>query len=268
MYSRHGSRVNAVTSANMGHLELILLATTSYLGSLWVIERWRRFGRKPSRVSLEQLGRPHLRRALEPVLRAFAPADPQGARGAELLRALEARDLERSRALNRELSAGLEAPLEPPLAALLDAAIELVAAEAGRSSFARYGAAVRSRRASRRARAVGVEAVYLEVLALLGFLSDSLTEDVRLLQSRRLLQRVSKPSSEDPLVQLAAALRSASGGQPAEAVAALARAFYHARDDRFIAGMILAAPFVEELSPSLREEARRALAESQVRAVP
>jgi hypothetical protein len=247
----------------MGHLELILLATTSYLGSLWVLERWRRSGRKPSLVSLAELGRPHLRRVLAPVVRAIAPLDPEGARAAELLAALEGRDPELGRQLSRDLAPGLGAPT----AALLEAAVELVAASTGSSSFARYRAAVRARRASRRARPVGIEAVYLEILILLGFLSDGLTEDLRLLQSKRLLRRISEPRSEDPLVQLAAALQSAASGQPAEAVAALARAFYHARDDRFIAGLILAAPFVEELSPSLREEARRALAEAPVRAV-
>jgi hypothetical protein len=243
----------------MSHLELILLATTSYLASLWLIERWRRWGRKPSPISLTELGRPHLRRALGPVLKALSRSEPRDQRGEELLATLEAGNLEGSRTLQRDLAAALDAPN----AALLEATVALVAAEAQRSSFARHGLAVRSLRAARRARAVGVEAVYLEVLLLLGFLSDGLTEDLRLWQSRRLLARAADRELGDPILQLAAALRSAVAGQQAEAVAALARAFYHARDDRFVAGRILAAPFVEELSPSLIEEARRTLREEE-----
>ncbi len=239
----------------MGHLQLFLLATTSYLASLWLIERWRRWGRRPSSVSLEELGRPHLRRALAPVLKAIAPSDPEGGRGEALLAALEARDLAKSRALQRDLAPGLDAPS----LALLDAAVELVAASLERSAFLRHRLAERALRASRRARPLGIEAVYLEALVLLNFLSDGLTEDVRLWQSRRLLTRAAGRGSEDPLLQLAFALRGAVAGQQAEAIAALARAFYYAREDRFVAGRILATPFVEELSPSLMEEARRAL---------
>ncbi len=78
----------------------------------------------------------------------------------------------------------------------------------------------RARRA-RRARTLGTsEASYLEVLVLLGFLSDGLTEDLRLWQSRRLLTRAGR-GPDDPLLQLALALRSAAAGQQAEAVAAL-----------------------------------------------
>jgi len=237
----------------VGHLELILLATTSYLASLWLIERWRRWRGRPSNVSLAELGRPHLRRALDAVVKA-APGAMSRDRSEALLAALEGGDLEKSRALASDLTVELDAPQ----AALLEAAVDLVAAGLQRSAFSRHRLAVRSLRAARRAHPVGIEAVYLEVLALLDFLSDGLTEDVRLLQSRRLLKRAGR-ESEDPLLQLATALRSAVAGQQAESIAALARAFYHARGDRFVAGRILAAPFVEELSPSLAEEARRAL---------
>jgi hypothetical protein len=239
----------------VGHLELVLLATTSYLASLWVIERWRRWSRKPSSVSLEELGRPHLRRALAPIAKALAARDPQDHRVEELLAALEARDLEKGRVLRRVLAPELDAPR----AALLEATVELVEASAERSAFVRHGLAVRALRAARRARSLGIEAIYLEVLILLDFLSDGLTEDVRLLQSRRLLRAAATRGSDDPLLQLALALRSAAAGQQAEAIAALARAFYYAREDGFVAGRILAAPFVEELSPSLMEEARRAI---------
>ncbi len=242
----------------MGHLELILLATTSYLASLWLIGRWRRWRGKPSAVSLAELGRPHLRRALEPVVKDASRQPGLGSSRAEaLVTALEADDLERGRALQRDLTPALEAPK----AALLEAAIGLVAAGRERSAFSRHRLAVRSLRQARRARPLGIEAVYLEVLVLLNFLSDGLTEDIRLLQSRRLLKGATGRASEDPLLQLAHALRSAVAGQQAESIAALARAFYHARGDRFVATRILAAPFVEELSPSLMEEARRALAD-------
>jgi hypothetical protein len=241
----------------MGHLELILLATTSYLGSLWLIGRWRRWRGKPSIVSLAELGRPHLRRALDPVVKALSGSESGGNRSEALLAALEAGDLEKGRSLQRDLMPALDAPK----AALLEAAIGLVAAGLERSAFSRHRLAVRSLRAARQARSLGIEAIYLEVLVLLDFLSDGLTEDVRLLQSRRLLKRAAGRASEDSLVQLALALRSAVAGQQAESIAALARAFYHARGDRFVAGRILAAPFVEELSPSLMEEARHALAD-------
>jgi hypothetical protein len=239
----------------VGHLELALLATTSYLASLWLIERWRRWRRRPSSVSLEELGRPHLRRVWAPIAKALTGRNPQDHRVDELLALLEARELEKSRALQRILATELDAPR----AALLEAGVELVAASVERSAFTRHGLAVRALRAARRARSLGIEAVYLEVLILLDFLSDGLTEDIRLLQSHRLLRAAASRGSDDPLLQLAIALRSAAVGQQAEAIAALARAFYYAREDGFVAGRILAAPVVEELSTSLREEARRAI---------
>jgi hypothetical protein len=115
-------------------------------------------------------------------------------------------------------------------------------------------------RGARRARPLGAPARYLEALTLLGYLSDTVTADLRLWQSRRVLRVVAATAPDDlPLLQLADALRAAIGGQPQDAVAGLARAFYHARSDVFIAGRILAVPLVDELSPGLTDEARKLL---------
>jgi hypothetical protein len=240
----------------MGHLELIALMTLSYLASLWGIERWRRWGRRTSEVSLAVLGRPHLRRALAPVSSAWEALGIQVSdRGRALIDRLETGDVAQA----RQLWVGLSPGLDDEHNALLEAAIELVAAGIQPSALRRHRSAVRARHASRRARGLGLPAIYLEVLVLLGFLSDSLTADLRLWQSKRLLALAARLAPADPLLQLASAQRSARAGQSAEAIAALARALYHARGDRFVATLIASAPFVEELSPGLVEEARREL---------
>ena len=246
LYSCGFLGVNAVASRKMGHAELLVVVTSSYLLSLWGLERWRRFGKRVSSHSRRELSQPHLRRALGPLWSIAANGDA-------LLTALERRDPQA-----RALAAAAASGLAPPQRALLAAAVGLWEAEQQTSVFQRYRLARRALRQARAARALGVPAAYLECLLLLGILSDGLIEDLRLWQTGRLLRHWLRRQPGDPLLQLALALRCAVGGAPTEAVAALARALYHARGDPFVASCILAFPLVEELAPGLAAEARRA----------
>ena len=226
----------------MSHLELLALVSTSYLLSLWGLERWRRFRRRVSSVTRRELTRPHVRRALAPL----------GAQAETVIAALERFDLPAGRAAAKALEG-----LTPQQEGLLSAAVGLCDAFSQGSDLARYRAASEALVGARRARQLGPTAAYLESLALLGFLSDSLTEDLRLWQTGRRLSQATLLSPDEPLLQLAAALRSAIAGQPSDCVAALARALYHARADAFVIDCISSVPLVEELSPGLADEARR-----------
>ncbi len=226
----------------MSHAELLALVVTSYLASTWGFERWRRFRRRLSNVSLRELSRPHARRVLAPL----------GAAAEPVIRALETSALDEAR-----VAAAALPKLTPPQTALLTAVLALSEAHAATTELARYRSATRAVSAARRARELGAPAAYLEAIALLGFLADVVTQDLRLWQARRLLERAEGLSPPDPLLQLAAALHAAVAGQPSESVAALARALYHARDDAFVIARIQAAPYVWELSPGLVEETRQ-----------
>lgn len=228
----------------MSHGELLALVSFSYLVSLWGLERWQRFRGRVSVASRRALARPHVRRALAPLGEAAAP----------VIARLEAHDLAGAQVLAKPLCA-----LPAPQPALLEAVLALVEATGQPGELGRYRAGSRAVRAARRAHALGSPALYVEGLALLACLSDGLTEDLRLWQGRRVLERALGLRPDDPLPQLGLSLRAALAGQPELAVAALGRALYHGRGDRFIAELVLAVPLVEELAPGLAEEARRLL---------
>jgi len=231
----------------MNNVELALMVTASYLFFLWFYGRLRILrGREtaPSPVLFRRLD-------CEAVLREL------GAGGAS------------PPALMTEiLSGGLEPPREAvdaipegwrPLAL---SAFWALAAERAPTALARYEAAARSRREARLARRVapGVLPDYLELHVLMAFLTDPLNLEWVLFSTGRSLSRALARFGPHPLVHLLVAHRAALSGEAAECVAALARAFFHARDDRYIAELIVASPVVAERSPLLVDQAQRALA--------
>jgi hypothetical protein len=231
----------------MSHGELLALVLSSYVASTWAFERWRRFRRRLSSVSLKELSRPHIRRVLAPL----------GAAAEPVISALETASAGVFRLPAAQITARAVTNLTPAQQALLDATLALSAAHEETSGLERYRAASQAVSFARKARQLGPPAAYLESLAIFGFLSDVFTEDFYLWRTRRLLERAQALAPEDPLLQLAVALRAAVAGEPSESVTALARALYHARDDAFVIARIQAAPYVWELSPGLVEETRR-----------
>jgi hypothetical protein len=234
----------------MNNVELALMVSASYLFFLWF------YGRLRILRGRELAPAPSLFRRLDraAVLRELgAAAGPEGAP-----------------ALLTDVLGDGHAP--PPSGALdglpenwrllASSAVWALAAERATTALARYEAAARCRREARKARRVapGVLPDYLELHVAMAFLTDPLNLEWMIFKTGRSLTRALSRFGPHPLLHLLAAHRSALSGEAAECVAELARAFFHARDDRYIAELIVASPVVAERSPALVEQAQRALA--------
>ncbi len=105
----------------------------------------------------------------------------------------------------------------------------------------------------------GPAPVCLWAVASLGYLTDGTNLEIVGWRSGRLLARALARHPEEPLLHVAAALRASVLGEPAETLAALGRALYHAsgRGERALAEGIAALPRLAELSPGLCAQARQ-----------
>jgi hypothetical protein len=233
----------------MNNIELALLVAASYLFFLWFYGRLRILrGREtaPSLLLFRRLDRMG-------ILRELAEADGT-------VRSLWARILDGDRAPDDsdiEAIAGDWRPLTRSLVWALEA-------ERAPTALARYDAAARSRGEARKAHKFprGALREYLEIHVALAFLTDPLNLEWILVTSRLAIGRALALYGPHPLLHLLAAHRFSLAGEAEECLAALARAFFHARDDRYIAELIVAAPAVADRSPALLAEAQRALAGS------
>ncbi|MHB8419837.1 MAG: hypothetical protein ACYDCL_17315 [Myxococcales bacterium] len=226
----------------MDHLGLISLVSLSYLATILVYRRalamWRRSQGLPPRL----LRRLHVRAALAPLVREAPELS-------EVTELLEVGRVEEARSSWQLLAASLRADRRPWVEALL----ALAQAEREPRLMPRYRHAVRARRLAREARRSTAEAAptYLYLTAALGYLADPLNLEIVLWQSGRALRRALAARPKEPLLHLSAALRAAVSGETAEALGALARALYHAQDDRFLAAFIAGLPRLAELAPAL-----------------
>jgi hypothetical protein len=232
----------------MNNVELALMVTASYLFFLWF------YGRLRILRGREAAPAPALFRRLD---RAAVLREVGGTAGAG------------ASALWTEILSDGGEPTSPALEALPEdwralarGARWALAAERAPTALARYEAASRARREARKARglAPGVLPDYLELHVGMAFLTDPLNLEWNIFKTGRALRRALARCGPHPLLHLLAAHRSALAGEAAECVSALARAFFHARDDRYIAELIMASPVVAEQSPALAEQAQRALA--------
>jgi hypothetical protein len=232
----------------MNNVELALMVTASYLFFLWFYGRLRILrGREaaPSPALFRRLDR------------------------AAVLRELSAMGAADAMVLMTEILKEGGQPSDSDIAALAEewrplasSAFWALAAETAPTALARYEAAARSGREARKARriAAGVLPDYLELHVTLAFLTDPLNLEWILFKTGRSLNQALARIGPHPLLHLLAAHRFALAGEATECVAALTRAFFHARDDRYIAELIVASPVVAERSPALVEQAQRALA--------
>jgi hypothetical protein len=232
----------------MNNVELALMVSASYLFFLWFYGRLRILrGREagPPPGLFKRLDRGAILRELGTSSGGDAPALV-----AQILREGD-----------EPPSSSLEALPERwrPLVRSVQWAL---AAERAPTALARYEAAARSRREARNARRAGAGALpdYVELHVAMAFLTDPLNLEWTIFKTGRSLSRALSRFGPHPLLHLLAAHRSALSGEAAECVAALARAFFHARDDLYIAELIVACPAVAERSPVLVEQAQRALA--------
>jgi hypothetical protein len=235
----------------MNNVELALMVMTSYLFFLWFYGRLRILrGREsaPSVALFRRLDR-------EAVLQALALATRLQAPPALLEPMKVGQSAAESLALAEALPAGMREAAKSALLAL--------SAEHASSALARFEAAAQSRRLARRAGRVsaGVLPEYLELHATMSFLTDGLNLEWTLFRAGRSLRRALARFGPHPLLHLLVAHRAALAGESVECVSALARAFFHAREDRFIAELIAASPVIAELSPALALQAREALAQ-------
>jgi hypothetical protein len=234
----------------MHNVELALMVAASYLFFLWFYGRLRILRGRESAPPL-----PLFRRLDgEAVLRELiAPGE------AELPRAIvEALRSGRCEAATFYLVDSLpEGAREATRSALF-----ALSAQEATSTLARFEAAARARRAARRAGRLASSVLprYLEIHVTLAYLTDGLNLEWVVFRAGRTLRRSLARFGAHPLLHLESAHRDALRGEASECLAALARAFFHARDDRFIAELIVAAPAIAEKSPALLEQAQRALA--------
>jgi hypothetical protein len=234
----------------MNNVELALMVTASYLFFLWFYGRLRilrgrdaapplaLFRRLDREAVVRELNCPERPEALPPIVEALrlGRCDPQ------------------SLLLVEALPSGMREAAQSALWAL--------SAEQAQSALARFEAAAQARRSARSAGKIapGVLPEYLDLHVTMAFLTDGLNLEWVIFRTGRALRRLLSHFGTHPLPHLESAHREALRGEPAECIAALARAFFHARDDRFIAELIVASPAIAEKSPALAQQAQRALA--------
>jgi hypothetical protein len=242
------------------HLELLLAISASYGASLLLYERWRRFRGRARGLSPKALRRVHYQGVLAPLLLQA----PQALAGAipEIGQAATRGDLVEARSRWTALASEPGSLIPEGTRSWVEAALLLGEAEQALGTWRRYELAARARWAARRASRRSPSSAgprYLWLLANLGYLADPLNSELVLLHSGWALRRALEICGPDPLLYLAAALRATVAGRTVEATDALARALYHGRGDRFIAGVIAGLPSISELAPTLADQAAQAL---------
>jgi hypothetical protein len=235
------------------HVGLIALVSLSYLATILIYRRTRLLLRRSQGIPPRLLRRVHARAVLAPLVREAAEL-------AELVEPLEVGRVAEAASTWKLLAASLRADRRPWVEALL----ALAEAEREPGALRRYRAAARARRLAAEACRGTSEAAptYLYLQAALGYLADPLNLELVLFSTGRRLRRALHGSPKDPLLHLSASLRAAVAGEAAESLAALARALYHARGDRFIASLVASVPRIDDRDPSLAAEAARILDET------
>jgi hypothetical protein len=228
------------------HFWLLAAVSASYIATILVYRRLRALWGRTQGLP------PELLRELDlELLFASLQREPPGLR--PLLDLLEGGDLPAAQAIWPALAADLPASTR----SLIEAVLALSQAQREPRRLARYLLAARARRLASQALAGGSapEPSYVWLVATLGYLTDAVNLELVLWQSGRRLRRSLEQHGQAPLLHLAAALRSATAGETAESLQALARALYHSQGDRFVAALILGLPRISELAPGLAAEA-------------
>ncbi len=234
----------------MNNVELAMMVTASYLFFLWFYGRLRILRGREKAPPLGLFRR--LDRAA--VVRELALAE----RSPALTLIVDALTLGRGDPQLLELAEALPRGARE----LVRSALHALLAEHATSALARFEAASQAQRLAMRAGKIApsVLSEYLALHVTMAFLTDGLNLEWVVFRTGRALRRALGVYSAHPLLHLSSAHREALRGQSAECVAALARAFFHARDDRFIAQLIADSPLIAEQSPALAQQAQRALA--------